>query len=250
MRKIFIPALAFLLLSVTLFTSCKKDDEDLSAMDQGQLFFPLEVGKYIVYDVDSTIWNDSLKAEIHHRCQLRYDVVDSFFNTEGQVSYRIDVLSRPTELDPYVPDDVVYATRTSNRLILTQKSFKYIKLVFPVSNGTSWDGNAMIPLADSDNVQFDNPNWVYTYSNFDEVYRPGNNVYEHTVTVNEIDDRLNDPEADSTQYAYQNFSREVYAYHVGLIYRERVYWTFQPEEAGGSGYRKGYGVTMKAVDNN
>ena len=251
MRKIFIPLVAFLLLNVTLFTSCKKNDEDLSGMAQGNLFFPLQVGKYILYDVDSIYWNDSLKAEIHRRCQMRYDVVDSFYNDDDQVSYVINVLSRPTDADTFLPNDVIYVTPTSHNVIVTQHNLKFIKMIFPVANGTSWDGNALIPLSDSDYVQFASDKWAYTYTQFDEPYYPGNTVYEHTVTVNEIDDQISDPDMDSTVYASRNFSKEVYAYNVGLVYRERIYWTFEPAVPdGGSGYRHGYGVIMKAVDNN
>jgi hypothetical protein len=245
MRKIILP---LLIVSMGL-ASCKKDKEDLSEMAQGHKFFPLELGKYILYDVDSTYWDDFLKAEIHHRSQVRYDVVDNFEDNEGRLSYVINVMARNTDVDPFRPNDVIYATPTSGSVVLKQRNLSFIKMVFPVNNGGSWNGNAMIPLQDQDYVEFDNDKWVYTYANFDKEFDPGNNLYEHTVTVNHIDDRLNNPDADSTAYAYQNYSQEIYAYNVGMIYKERVYWVFQPKP-GGSGYRKGYRVIMKAVENN
>jgi len=253
MRKIFLPAVFFLLGSAFLF-SCKKDTENISEISKGNLFFPLEVGKYIVYDVDSTIWDDLLKAEIHHRSQMRYDVTDTFRDDAGRLSYVITIRSRPTDLDPYVASDVIYATPTPTNVVVTQKNLKFIKLTFPVANGKSWNGNAMIPLDDAHNEEYNNDKWLYTYARFDQSFDPGNNLYRHTVTVNEIDDQLNDPDVDSTAYAYKNYEQEIYAYNVGMIYRERIYWVFQPKspdgQSGGSGYRKGYGVLMKAVDNN
>ena len=248
MRKILLP---FLLISVG-FVSCKKETEDLSEIVKGNKFFPTEIGKYIVYDYDSTYWNDQLKAEIHRQGQVRYDVVDTFRDNAGRLSYAINVQKRANDTDPYRPDDVVYVTPTEGHVEYKQKNVTFLKMVFPVSNGKSWNGNAMIPLGDADYAEYDNDKWAYTYSNFDTEFDPGNNPYLHTVTVNQIDDALNNPEQDSTAYAYRNYSLERYAYNVGMIYRERIYWVFQPKVggSGGSGYRKGYGVIMKAVENN
>lgn len=252
MRKIILPTLA-ILLGVLCFSSCKKESVDLSEISQGNAYMPFQIGKYIIYNVDSTIWNDFLGAEIHHASQMRYDVVDTF-TSGGEFSYVINVLSRPTTLSAWEPNDVVYATVSNDRVVFTQQNLKFIKMVFPVADGKTWNGNAMIPLNNDANAEFDNTKWIYTYADVDQQFDPGNNLYEHTITVNEIDDQLNDPEANPLAYAYKNYSQEKYAYNVGLIYKERIYWVFQPKSpdggSGGSGFRKGYGVVMKAVANN
>ncbi len=248
MRKILLP---FLLISVGL-VSCKKETEDISEIAKGNKFFPTEIGKYIVYDYDSTYWNDQLGKDLHYRGQFRYYVADTFRDNAGRLSYVINVQVRANDTDPYRPDDVIYVTPTEDRIEYKQKNLTFIKMVFPVSNGKSWNGNAMIPLGDNDYAEYDNDKWKYTYANFDTEFDPGNNLYLHTVTVNEIDDALNNPDVDSTAYAYRNYSQERYAYNVGMVYRERIYWVFQPKVggSGGSGFRKGYGVVMKAVENN
>jgi hypothetical protein len=248
MRKILLP---FLLISVGL-VSCKKETEDISEMAQGNKFFPTEIGKYIVYDYDSVYWNDQLKKDIHLRGQVRYDVVDTFRDNADRLSYVINVQARANDTDPYRPNDVIYVTPTANHVEFKQKNLTFLKMVFPVSNGKSWNGNAMIPLGDKEYAEFDNDKWKYTYADFDTEFDPGNNLYLHTVTVNQIDDALNNPDIDSTAYAYRNYSQERYAYNVGMVYRERIFWEFQPKVggSGGSGYRKGYEVRRKAVENN
>lgn len=253
MKKSILP-LAIILLGMLLFNSCKKETFTTSDMEIGHNFYPLEMGKYVVYDVDSLIWDDFLKTKVPSQCQLRYDVTDTFRNDTNELGYLITVRYRKTVADAYVPHDVLYAVRHDNKLVVTHHNLKFIKLTFPVADGINWNGNAMIPLNDSDNVQYDNNNWNYVYTNYDDTYNTGIKLYPHTVTVNEIDDQLNNPDEDSTAYAYKNFSQEIYAYNVGMIYRIRIYWTFQPKSpdgnSGGSGYRKGYSVIMKAVDNN
>lgn len=252
MRKIILPTLA-ILMGVLCFSSCKKESVDLSGIEQGNNYLPFEIGKYIIYNVDSTIWNDFLGAEIHHSSQMRYDVVDTF-TSGGALSYVINVLYRPTTLSAWEPNDVVYATVTQDRVVFTQQNLKFIKMVFPTEEGKAWNGNAMIPLNNGINAEFDNNKWLYTYADVDEQFNTGNILFEHTITVNGIDDELNDPEENPTAYAYKNYAQEKYAYNVGLIYKERIYWVFQPKspdgQSGGSGFRKGYGVVMKAVEHN
>lgn len=248
MRKFILP---FLLISVGL-VSCKKETEDLSEISKGNKFYPAEIGKYIIYNYDSTYYDDLLQAEIPKSGQVRYYVADTFRDDAGRLSYAINVQKRANDRDPFIPNDVIYVTPTADHIEMEQKNLKFIKMTFPVSNGKSWNGNAMIPLDDADYEEFDNDKWKYTYANFDTEFDPGNNLYEHTVTVNHIDDALNDPDVDPNAYAYRNYSQEIYAYNVGMIYKERIYWVFQPKVggSGGSGYRKGYRVIMKAVENN
>ncbi len=249
MRKTILAALIGLSGAATLLVSCKKETVSLSEMEQGHKFAPYEIGKYIVYDVDSMYWDDLLQAQIPRRCQLRYDVVDTFRDNQDRLSYVINIQTRLNETEPYRPNDVIYVTPTDHTLEVAQKNLKFIKLAFPVGEGKQWNGNAMVPLGDADYAEFDNSNWKYTYDRFDTEFQPSHKVYEHTVTVNQIDDQLNDPDEDASAYAYRNYGQEVYAFGVGMVFRERIYWVFQPLP-GGSGYRKGYQVIMRAVDNN
>jgi hypothetical protein len=252
MRKLILPVF---LISVGLF-SCKKETTNLSDINKGNNFYPTQIGKYIIYNYDSTIWDDHEEKIFYYQGQLRYTTVDTFRDTEneGRLSYRIDVERRANETDPFEPSSVIYVTPSDNNVVMEERNVKFIKMVFPVSDGITWNGNAMIPIDDQDYAkEFGNDKWVYTYANFNTDYNttPAN-VYNNTVTVNQIDDSLNNPDEDSAAYAYKNYAQEVYAYNVGMIYRKRTYWEFQPkiDGSGGSGFRKGYEVILKAVENN
>lgn len=254
MRKYTVPLLIVLL--ATAFTSCQRDQVNTSGINVGYDFFPLKVGKYITYNVDSTYWNDFTSGQPYQiQCQQRYEVTDSFRDDQGRLSYRINVYLRYHDTDPWLMDNVVNVTRTNTGLEYTQKNMKFLKLIFPVQNAAAWDGNVFLPLNDPDPIfdEYNNEAWQYEYSDFGKDFDPGNNPYENTVTVNEIDDQVNDPDVDSTAYAERNYAQEKYAYGIGLIYRERIYWTFQPNlgpEGGGSGHKKGYAVEMRAIENN
>jgi len=251
MRKIFLPLIA--IVTLTSMFSCKRSSIDTAGIETGYDFFPLEIGKYIVYNVDSTYWDDFTGTPIPVHLQQRYEVVDTFRDAQDRLSYRINVLKRYRDGEPYLMDNVIYVTRTSSGLEYTQRNIKLMKLVFPVENDVSWNGNVFIPMNDADMEEYQNVNWNYTYALKGGEFDPGNNLYENVVHVNQINDSLNNPDIDSTAYAFKNYSKEIYAYGVGMIYRERVYWTFQPSmgsQGGGSGHKKGYGVIMRAIENN
>lgn len=251
MRNYILP-LTLGLLSLLTLASCEKETDDISGLSYGKDYFPLEVGKYVLYNVDSTYWDDFLKAEIVYSSQIRYQIADTFTNAEGKKSYKVDVYHRPQTTDSFQIKEVFYITDNETSIQVNQKNLTFIKMIFPVEEGATWDGNALVPKFDQDYTEeYNNSNWIYSYHNPNMPFDPGNNYYERTVTVNHIDDQLNDPDKDSTVYAYRNYSQEVYAYGVGMIYKERIYWVFQPSvNGGGSGYRKGYGVRMRAIENN
>jgi len=251
MRKYLLPFTLGLMTLLSL-NSCKKEKEDLSELSYGRNFFPLAKGKYVLYNVDSTYWDDFLRAEIVYSSQMRYQIADTFTNAEGKLSYKVDVYHRKQTTDSFRIKEVFYISDNETSIEVNQRNLTFIKMIFPVTEGATWDGNARIPKFDQEyTAEYNNSNWIYSYHNLNAPFDPGNNYYERTVTVNHIDDQLNNPDVDSTAYAYRNFSQEVYAYGVGMIYRERIYWVFQPSaNGGGSGYRKGYGVRMRAIANN
>lgn len=255
MRK-YITAISIGVLALsTALTSCKKESEDLSGLATGEGYYPLEIGKYVLYNVDSTYWDDFLESEIIYTSQVRYQTADTFTNAAGELSYKIDVFQRKQTTDSFELREVFYVTKTNNSIEVNQKNLTFIKLIFPVADGKTWDGNAKIPLFDQNYTkEYNDANWLYSYNRVDQPFDPGNNYYEHTVTVDHIDYQLNDPDVMPDALGIRNFSQEVYALNVGMIYRERIYWEYQPKapngQGGGSGFRKGYGVRMRAIDNN
>ena len=48
--------LSILACAILILVSCKKDDP--VKIDVGHSYFPVEIGSWIIYDVDSTVWND------------------------------------------------------------------------------------------------------------------------------------------------------------------------------------------------
>lgn len=87
---LLVPALIFLVYA------CNKRTEDAPAFTDSRTFYPLAIGKYITYSVDSTTWNDFDCAhnKTMHHYNMRYTVNDTFIDLSGHLSYSIDVKNR------------------------------------------------------------------------------------------------------------------------------------------------------------
>lgn len=180
---------------------------------------------------------------------MKYVVSDTFTDRKNftyKLSYIMDVFSRPYEGAVWKPVNVIILNPTANGLNWTQDNVKYIKMMFPITEGFSWKGNVNAPVADSDFAFLNN--WNYQYRNFKKSYNTDYLNFDNTVTCIENDESVNYPDIDSGVAAMRTYSKAVYAYNVGLVYRELTHWTFK----GGNDKqcKQGYSVTMKAIDHN
>jgi len=235
------------LVSVSFF-ACKKKTDTPLPNDSGSAYYPLRVGKFIIYNVDSTIWNDFDCSKVVHSYQMRYDFVDTFLDNSGNKSYRVETSIRTADTLPWNPSNVFYATIAGNQIQTVESNLRFIKLVLPVTEGTSWNGNSMIQTNDQDLGYFSG--WNYTYANVGKPYIRDTFNFDNTVTVNEADMATNDPETMPTAYADKTYSQEVYEYNVGLVYKELTHWTYNYNPGGSTNCRKGYSVIMRAISNN
>lgn len=237
-----------LLLAVLLpiiFYSCRKSDSKSYPGDYTRGYFPLQFGKYVVYDLDSIIWDDFQCVRSQFQYQMRYTVADTFRDNENRLSYRMDVHIRRNDTAIWRTHRVVYLTPTATSLEYVEANVRFIKMVFPVSNGTYWLGNAMIPAFDADYQYFQD--WEYRYSKIGETFSTGKAEFPNTVTINQVDRQINDPELQPGAYAEKTYGKEVYAFDVGMVYRETTRWVYDP---GVVACRKGYSVVMRAIDHN
>lgn len=251
-RKI---ATGFLLVlsCVFAFYSCKKVSN--STVDATRNYFPLQFGKYITYAVDSIYYypGDSLYAlthpgyngiQVETRCQLKYAISDTY-TYKKKLNYIMDVYYRPYEGADWVPHRVILLQPTTNGLLYSQDGTQYIKLMFPVKNGFTWKGNQNAQVQDT--LYSYLKDWNYTYRDMDHVYFNGFVSFDNTITVDECDENVNYQDIDSMVHGYKTFAKEVYAYNVGMIYKEWTHYTWHPSLPKS---RSGYSVIMRAIDHN
>jgi len=207
---LFIPTLL-------LFSSCGSNVVE-EPIEFGYDYFPLEIGKYLEYDVDSTLYDIGSSNVIvyNNSIQVREEVTDSFPDNEGRIIYRIDRFERKDETEEWRIKDVWTATVTDRQAERVEENLRFIKLVFPVSENTNpWNGNKyidenlVIPIAGESVFVF--KNWLYEYREIDGSLSVGTYNFDDVVTVYQ---------ADEENFIELRRSYEQYAKGIGLIYRE------------------------------
>lgn len=219
-------------------------DEDLSGIDLGYEYFPVELGKYVTYDVDST-WRDDIIGPVGAGSVsyvLREVNESTFIDEEGREAIRVerqqqvggtwkikDVWSR-------VATDIV-AEQNEENVIL-------VKHNFPVLEGKSWAGHArttpesVLEYYKMENIPFD---WDYTYTDVDMPYTVGSLTFDSTITVIQID--------RPATFGVSLYSKEIYAKHVGMVHRQLRIYNLQPDTANpGEVDSIGYEWEMRAID--
>lgn len=228
------------LLILVGFSACRREVVEPKPIQYSYL--PTQLGKYVIYDVDSFIWDDFSKTLSTKKSQMMYEFTDTFADAAGRLSYVITITRKDDSSEVFVEDNVATLTIDEHSAEFLQKGLKFIPLTFPAREDKRWDGLAFINRDNAINPQFSSLDWQYIYKNVDKPYTVGSKSFKKTVTVEHIDLEINDPIKEPDYYAEKVRSMEVYADSVGLVYKEFIYWVYQPlnEFPSGSGVKMSY----------
>lgn len=195
--KLFAKYLAF----ATLFLLSCEGDEKTADRDKGYSFFPLRGGMFAVYDIDQVTYSQ-LSEPLEESYELRVEVTDSFPNAEGGYTYVMRRSQRRDVSDVWEYIDTWSARSNSGEAVLNEGNIPYVKLSFPLLEGSTWDGNRR------NNEDED----LYIVTAIDENLEINGLTFERTVTVEQ--------EAYDDQVTRKDIRKEIYADGVGLISRE------------------------------
>jgi hypothetical protein len=219
-------SLVFLFAATLLFSACSKDPEAAPATISMQEYYPLEVGKYITYRLDSTVYINLNTVKVT-RSYIVQDIVDSKFKDNmGNDVYRIRRMMRDLVDTTVWNDNATFlVTPTARTTEFTENNLRFIKLINPVKEFASWQGNNFIDSRDDFLSFFEG--WEYFYENVGQPFTIGGKSYDETVTVNQIDDVDGDPNNFSQRFEITR-SSEVYAKGIGLVYKDFFHELWQP----------------------
>ena len=187
--------------------SCKKDDPVLP--DTGLNYYPQDVGRYVIYDADSIVYDDFENDTDVYRFRLKEKVHSVFLDNEGRPSLRIERYiknyndSVSYDSMSWVLKDVWYATVTSTRAERIEENQRFIKMIFPVRPDKTWNGNAFNTIGA----------WDYEYSEIDVPWSANGLTFDSTAEVIQKNDQ---------NLIEKKFYRERYARNVGLVHKEVV----------------------------
>lgn len=230
---------AFLAIAAGL-GACKQ--ETAPPVDLKDEYYPLEIGNSLEYTVDSIIISPLLtngRDTVHW--QVREVVESTFTDNLGRTAHRIERYLRASDSAVWFISDVWYAVKETTTVERIEENLRFIRLIFPASDGRSWKGNAHI---DSDSFPYYH-DWDYEYVDVDEAKTVNGMFFDSTLTVSET--------ADSTLIDMR-YSEAIYAKNVGLVYKrlfDLAYVDTQPKPPLTPWYlaaNRGYIVTMRIKD--
>lgn len=202
----FLAYFFFLLLFINLF-SCKK--RVVSQPDLGYNYAPVTLGKYIIYDVDSVVYDDFNKDTTYYKYRIKEKLEESFKDNVGRDAFKLvryikfynpDV---PYDNQSWTIKDVWTYTRTKTNLEVVEEDVKFIKLAFPIKQNLSWNGNAQ-------NTQGEQ-NYKYLSINLKD--NINGTRFDSVVFVEQLDDK-------NKNAIQRKYFVEKYAKNIGLVYRE------------------------------
>ena len=239
-----------LIFIVCLFASCKKESEVYQTPAIND-YAPLKVGGYITYSLDSLVYINFGTAVAHRLYEVKYLTADSLTDILGRKAFRIVRYIRTLPSGTFTPDNTFLAVNTGTGFEFTENNLRYLKLVQPIQEGKTWKGNSAIDVTSLGSDQQYLFDWDYTYNEVGVPKTIGGLPFASTLTVSQRDESFNLPVllpgpgvSNPTNIASRDFSREIYAKGVGMVYREFLHFEYQ---LAFNGY-VGYGITLTVKD--
>ncbi len=237
--------LVILLSLLVAFSACRKQIIQPPPDDLGYSYQPLTEGHFVIYDVDSIIFNDFTKSIDTFTLQLKDEIGESFTDDEGRESHYVNRYRRTLRTDPWVIDHVFYITRDNFKLEWKEDNQRYIKMVYPVKLNKKWKGNTFLPTQTNPEISWLD-DWDYRYTDVVTSFNTGVKTYKTTHVIDHADFIEGDP-GNASAFSARTYSREVFADKVGMVYREVTRWEYQPSTTN---FRKGFTTIFRARSNN
>lgn len=193
-------------LSIVLI-SCQKKKEPISPLTLGLDYYPKTIGKYVIYDVDSTIYNSLAQTTVSIKYQIKEKISEVFKDNENKDALRLERFIKkfnplkPYDSIPWTIKEVWMVNATDKSIEVVEGNVRYTKLIFPVKQYSEWDGNVKNSIG----------KWLYSYDYIDK---------NETIGTTELNNVLMVKQKNlKTLISYQNYI-EKYAKDIGLVYRE------------------------------
>lgn len=194
------------MLAIVAVSCVKKQipaDESLLGLD----YFPKTIGKFVVYDVDSTVYTEIPSDTLTFKYRIKEKLVESFIDNEGHTALRLErsikmySASLPYDSMPWQVKEAWMVNADNQRVQVQENNIRYTKLIFPVEENASWNGNAGNNLGEA----------FYSYDYIDKKETLNGQKLNAVLLVNQKNKR--------TLISYEN-NFEKYAKGIGLVQRQ------------------------------
>ncbi len=182
---------------ILTWLSCKKNEP---APEYHYDYFPIETGRYVIYDVQEMVHDDTLHLHDTIHYQLKTLIGDVFVDNAGRSAYEFLRFKRSDETQQWQTSDLWTVILDNNRLEIVEENQRIIRLVFAVSASKSWNPNAFNNLDEAE----------FYYEDLHKSKQIGNQTFDETVIVEQ---------EDFFSLIDHRRKFEVYAKNVGLVQR-------------------------------
>lgn len=180
---------------------CRQDEV---ANDIGWGYFPTEIGHWVMYEVDSTVYDDFTGDTLIYRYQVKELLESQFIDNEGRLSIRVERYRRnynpnlPYDSIPWYLSRVYAFTRSNGWAEKLEENVRFTRLAFPVERGKTWNGNAYNTIGQ----------WNYKYKEVDVSY---------AISPFSMDSTLLVEQKNEINLISHRVYKERYAKNIGMI---------------------------------
>ncbi len=200
--KVFLALL--LLIGLTLGCAKKQipEPEKLLGLD----YYPINIGKFVEYEVDSTVYTDLPATVKTYNYRIKEIIAEQFIDNEGKTAFKLERYikfkdaNKPYDSIPYTIKEVWRINASNKYIQVNERDLIYTKLIFPVELNASWNGNALNNLGEQ----------IYTYNYFDKA---------ETINTVNLEKSLLVTEQDQKNLIELHYVAEKYAKNIGLVER-------------------------------
>ncbi|HUH73888.1 MAG TPA: hypothetical protein VLZ75_05720 [Chitinophagales bacterium] len=203
------------LLTILVIVSCKKDSNDVD-VDFGYEYIADQKGAYVIYHVDSTIYNDFTQEVTRTSLEIKEFIVEDFTDNLGRSAQRVERYKRAigdTEWELFRTYYIVKGKRNAERI---DENLRYVNFVFPPKENITWKGNRFIDAKDNNKFL---DKWEYRFTSVDVPQTIKGIDYPETATI-----LLRDNETVIEKV----FAKETYAKGIGMVYKE--WWHLETQK--------------------
>lgn len=187
--------------------SCTEEVQPIP--EEGRDYFPTQLGTWVEFECDS-IWQD---APVNVRDTFRFyrrDLIESnIVSTRDTLIQRIERYKKAGIADTWTLKDVWFQSKSLTSAERVEENIRFVKLKFPLSEGLRWDGN-LFNFEDA---------WNYKVTKLHQPFDINGLHFDSTVTIEQI---------DSVNLVQRLYGKEVWAKHVGLVYKKYVKYQVFP----------------------
>lgn len=201
---------------LAMLIGCNDDPID-NNVDFNYNLYPIEVGSYWEYKLDSITYDNKGALVQEKSGYLRELVVEQSINSlNNDTIYVVEMSRKKNFSDSWISDKLIRIEKTSTSLNRVEDNLLFIQLLFPASLESSWDGTQFV---EEDIIEIVEGESIDTYINWSyQILDTEASIDTNGETLSNL---IKVQEADNENGVNKRLSTAYYQEGVGMVYRYR-----------------------------